>query len=137
MINGLRTLHRSLDICMVSSGFIDIRVVIMMNEAVKRRPHFHFYQGCAPEKAIRKNGYGGGCILIKEPMYFTHGSHKATMSSKEIDGLMEFLKSTHKLGVTVWAYIIDLWNSNNPNCPQVDIDQPIPPYKSDMESIKL
>ena len=72
--------------------------------------HFHFYRGKVPD-----SGKGGGCLMLKDNMYYDHETHTDTLTEKELISLVKFLNSSHKgLGVTMWKYIINLWNDNNP-----------------------
>ena len=117
-------------------GFMSIKLAIYSKEG--NYPHFHFYKNLKPEGGIpEKDRYGGGCISIEEPKYFSHATHDETMTSKEIKGLIEFLKDKNKTfdSITNWQYIIGQWNDNNPDQKQLDINISIPEYKSDMEKI--
>lgn len=60
------------------------------------------------------------------------------MDRKEIDALISFLKSPHKLlkQYTNWEYIISEWDQHNPEQKQLPIDLPIPDYRHDMSSIQ-
>ena len=123
-----------LEMAAVGGGFMSIKLAVWGNEG--NYPHFHFYKGVKPNAGIPNKGKGGGCILFKEAKYFLHGTHKDTMNRNEIEALIEFLKSTHEIGITVWKYMIFLWNDNNPNSIQVDPDTEIPEYYSNMPNIK-
>lgn len=121
----------------VKGGFMSIKIAIYGSEG--RYPHFHFYKGIAPEQGISKDRRnGGGCICIETPNYFIHGRHTEKMDRKEIDALISFLKSPHKLlkQHTNWEYIISEWDQNNPEQKQLPIDLPIPDYRHDMSSIQ-
>lgn len=119
----------------VKGGFMSIKLSVWGDEG--KYPYFHFYHGVSPNQGIPNKGRGGGCILIKEAKYFIHGSHRDTMEKKEIEGLIKFLKSKHPIySISIWKVIIDTWNENNRDQPQVSLDAPIPPYKHNMPSIK-
>jgi hypothetical protein len=119
----------------VKGGFMSIKLAAWGREG--NYPHFHFYKGVAPDDGIPNGGEGGGCILIKKERYFIHGTHQDTMNRDEIEALIKFLNSTHpSLGVSIWRYIITLWNDNNPNSVQVGLDTPIPPYYHNMPSVR-
>ena len=120
----------------VKGGFMSIKLAIFGSEGPI--PHFHFYKGIAPEESIPNNGSrGGGCLCMDRPLYFNHGSHKETLSSKEIKGLIKFLQEPNKRfkSISNWVYLIGLWNDNNPTQTQLPMNIPIPDYKSDMGSV--
>ena len=73
----------------VAGGFINIRLAVNGDEG--NYPHFHFYHNTPANKGIKNKGHGGGCLMIKEPLYFIHGSHTETLGNDEIQPLMEFL----------------------------------------------
>jgi hypothetical protein len=109
----------------VGGGFNNIKLAIFGNES--NYPHFHFYR-VNDTDGIPKNGYGGGCIMIREPKYFIHGNHKEKLKRKEPEALIEFLNSHHpKLKISIWSYIIILWNDNNPKF-EIKDDIKIPEY---------
>ena len=126
-----------IEMATVKGGFMSIKIAIYGSEG--KYPHFHFYKGIASKQGIPKEKRGGGgCICIDSANYFMHGSHTDTMDRKEIDGLIKFLKSPHKLlkEYTNWEYIISEWDQNNPDQKQLPIDLPIPDYKHNMGSIQ-
>lgn len=123
-----------LEMSMVAGGFNGIKLAVWGREG--NYPHFHFYKKLDINSGIPNEGRGGGCICIKEPAYFIHGTHQDIMNKKEIQSLIEFLKKQYKnYSVTNWEYIIGLWNDNNPDCTQIPPGQKIPDYTSNMSSI--
>ena len=85
-------------------------------------PHFHFYRGKAiptvtmPNEyyiPIPRSGMGGGCIMIKEPKCYKHGSHQDTLTSDEIRGLISFMESTDGQR-TKWSEIVRAWYRSEP-----------------------
>jgi hypothetical protein len=122
----------------IAGGFINIRLAIYGNEG--NYPHFHFYHNTPANQGIKNQGYGGGCLMIKEPIYFIHGSHTETLGNDEIEPLLKFLNSKYvnpKIDMTNWQYLVHLWNENNPRTI-VDgerYDTP-PPYVKNMKSYK-
>lgn len=122
----------------IAGGFINIRLAIYGNEG--NYPHFHFYHNTPANQGIKNQGYGGGCLMIKEPIYFIHGSHTETLGNDEIEPLLKFLNSKYvnpKIDMTNWQYLVHLWNENNPrtivngercNAP--------PPYVKNMKSYR-
>ena len=128
--------HLFCEMATVKGGFMSIRLSVFENEGMI--PHFHFYKGIAPNKGINKSKRsGGGCICFMEPKYFSHATHDETMTSKEIKGLIEFLKAPHEIikEISNWKYMLTLWNSENDDKKyQIPMDTPIPEYKSDMEN---
>lgn len=119
----------------VKGGFESIKIAVFGSEG--QIPHFHFYKGCAPERAIPKGKVkGGGCICFMRDRYFIHGNHCDTMNTREIKAMIDFLKGKSAMGtVTRWKELINLWNTNNPDRPQIPYNTPIPKYTSDMGSI--
>ena len=70
-------------------------------------PHFHFYN-------IETNTQG--CIRIDKAEYFSHNGKEAKLNSRQIKDLIEWLNSKHGfLKITMWEYILVLWNDNNIN----------------------
>lgn len=101
-------------------------------------PHFHFFKGLKLDGGIPEEyRNGGGCLCIERPNYFVHEHHTDTLSSKEINGLIRFLKEKNKTfkSVTNWEYMIGQWNDNNPDQKQISMDIPIPEYKSNMRIV--
>lgn len=126
------TEHSFMEMSAIGGGFCSIKLSVYGNEG--SIPHFHFYKGIAPEKGIPQDVSGGGCICITTPKYFSHGSHEERLTRKEINGMIEFLKSPNKVvkDRTNWKHIIELWNENNPEQIQVDTEAEIPNYMADM-----
>jgi len=122
-----------LEMATVAGGFDSIKLAIWGREG--NYPHFHFYRGLDPNEGIPSKGKGGGCILFEEEKYFLHGSHKDSMDTREIRSLINFLNSKNELGHTVWKYMIYLWNTNNPQVVQVDLNTPIPEYYHNMPNV--
>lgn len=125
------------EMAQVKWGLMSIKLAIYGKEG--SYPHFHFYKECAPEKGIpEEKKASGGCLCIESANYFIHGTYTEKMNPKEIEGLIEFLKSPHKSlkKITNWEYIVDEWNQNNPDQKQLPVDLAIPDYRSDMNSIQ-
>ena len=118
-------------------GFNSIKLTVYGDEG-SGYPHFHFYKECKPEGGVpRSKKIGGGCICFESANYFKHDRHNDTMNKTEIDGLMEFLKSTvKKYGMSVWNLLIMSWNVENPEQKQLPTDLEIPQYKATMTTIQ-
>lgn len=126
-----------LEMAQIKWGFMSIKLAIYGDEGLI--PHFHFYKGCAPEKGIPKDKInGGGCICITSPNYFSHGNHNEKLSSKEIEGLKEFLKKQNKLDPKKnnWEMILLSWGLENPDRDIVPLNLKMPNWTSDMETIQ-
>ena len=128
--------HIFSDFAMVKGGFNSIKLGVYSSEG--KIPHFHFYKGVSSNYGIPRSARTiGGCICFNEPKYFIHGSHTDTMDKKEIKGLIEFLNKQNNTlpDVTIWRYMILLWNDNNPYQTQIPISTKIPEYTYNMKSI--
>jgi len=126
------------DCVTISGGFESIKLAVYDKEGTGY-PHFHFYHGLKPEGGIPgSKKSGGGCICFKEAAYFTHSNHKDTMDNSEIKSLIKFLNSIYKkeFGITVWQYMITVWNDQNPNCTQLPLDLSIPKYYASMPTVQ-
>jgi len=94
--------------------------------------HFHFYK----RRGVPSKGTGGGCLMFLENKYFNHDTHTEVLKPKELKTLVEFLKSPYEdiPSITVWKYLVTLWNSNNPTY-RIDPNTPIP--AEEYKDIKL
>ena len=91
--------------------------------------HLHFYRGKLPKSKGRIIP-GGGCLLLEEARYFTHGTHTDTLNREEIKSLVKFLSSVDPdSGLTIWKSILIAWNQNNPD-NRIDPNQAMPPYST-------
>lgn len=74
----------------------------------KSLPHFYF-------RGNKKNG----CIRLDAPEYFFYDKYQDRLDSKEVESLINFLNSPHRvLGdakITNWQVICVYWNDDNPN----------------------
>lgn len=119
----------------IRGGFKNIKLAVFGGEG--DLPHFHFFHNVAADRGIpQEKAKGGGCLCILEPKYFMHSGHTETLTSDEIKELIKFLKSPMKnIDISIWTYIINLWNDNNEDRTQVPIDAKIPNYHSGMDNI--
>lgn len=129
--------HMFFDFAAVPYGFDRTKLAIYGGEGMI--PHFHFFKDNPIDRGII-NTRKEGCICILEPYYFLHGAHQEMMNNQEIKSLKKFLntkcRNPGKCGdMTVWEYIINKWNTNNPNQTQIPKGHKIPDYKSDMPNI--
>lgn len=81
-------------------------IAIGKNEG-KNIPHFHVFDS--------NNDYiqwrGGTCLMFKDNRYFNHGKHNGVLSSKQLDAIVEKLKSfTIDNRMTYWQFLIKSWN---------------------------
>lgn len=122
----------------IDGGFMGIRLAVCADENTEC-PHFHFFRNLKPDEEIPKVSISdGGCLAIESPNYLSHGKRTERLNPNEVKGLIRFLKSINKTNtmITNWDYIIDLWNTNNPDQKQLQIGTPLPDYKSIMSTIK-
>lgn len=110
---------------MARVGYFDDFEIIIWTDNSGNIPHMH----------IRDRGTHGDkfhcCIRLDNPEYFSHGGKEDKLNSKQIKSLLNFLKSTSKIGKTEinnWDKVIMYWNDNNSNVILND-DTPIPDYK--------
>ena len=92
-------------------------------------PHLHFYRG----KKVPPKGIGGGCIKLKEPEFFKHGTHQDKLNPRDVKLLVEFLKQPYsKLPkITNWEFVVILWNANN-HTWAMPPDSKIPDYLNEL-----
>lgn len=132
------TSHTFCEMATLKWGFCSIKLAVFSDEGMI--PHFHFFKGIAPEKAIPKDKINeGGCICFESANYFTHGGHKETLKRHECEELVKFLKLPCKNNkkLTNWEMLLSIWNLENDD-PKKEIleDLPIPEYKHDMLTIQ-
>lgn len=101
-------------------------IEIMIYEGEGPVPHFHFYDRQTERK---------GCIRLDVPEYFQHGIYKDKLTRAERKNLNEWVRSFHSpfkplgINLTVYQYMLILWDDNNPNYP-IKGDPEIPDYLS-------
>lgn len=99
-----------LEMTTIRSGFMSIKLAIYGREGLGY-PHFHFYKNLKPESEIPESvRQGGGCLCIESANYFVHGEHTERLTSKEIKGLIKFLKEPNRTlkEISNWEYILGL-----------------------------
>jgi len=104
-------------------------LIIAIGNNEKDYAHFHFFRSESDKQ--QWNGIGG-CIMMKDALYYKHSGHYDELDEEELVALIQFLKSPYKKrGVTMWQQLVDLWNDNNSRYSVPD-ETPMPSYYYNM-----
>lgn len=84
------------------SGGKQYHVQVWTNDPGKY-PHVHIF----------KEGKLDCCVRLDTNRFFAHGLHKDIMNKKMCRDFEKFMRSKSKLGITMYAFAVMSWNSNN------------------------